>query len=462
VPGSLAFLCGHKRSEGGTFQVNSSQPRHSNPSCCGPVIEEFDDQPMTKRGGYGLLRRFLQKLGLPGQLQGLPKACPDGQRYQSHHYLAALLCGSLVGCHRQAHIAALAQDPILGDLLETSFPSQSRLSYFLNQCSAGVAESLLELNRAWLRRLRRTQVVATLDLDTTVISTCGSPQGADYGYNPKRQGAQSYVAMLVFCGQSREALHGSLHSGKCATISAQRAIASFEAGAAALGPQVQRVHARADAGYYSEAFLAYLEARRVTYYVAARGSEGLRSKLPGLSYRELDEKWAVAELYYQPPSASRPRRYVVVREKLEPDHRGSKQLLLLSHQGYGFQVIVTSNRHQPEQVWHEYNRRCRAENSIKEQQSDFGLDHVLCRSGGGNATWLALALLAYNLMNWFREVLLGQKGHRHTAAWLRERLFELPGRLVRGGRRRRLKLLADTLGQRLFAQALFNLQVFRL
>jgi len=176
----------------------------------------------------------------------------------------------------------------------------------------------------------------------------------------------------------------------------------------------------------------------------------------------LDDKWAVAELSHQAPSASRPRRLVVVRERLEPDHRGSKQLRLLSQDGYAFPVIVTNLRHEPEQIWRDYNQRCGAENMIREQQEDFGLDHVLCRSFAGNLLWLQLVLLAYNLMNWFRELILGQKAHRTTARLLRKYLFELPGRLVRGGRQLVVKLDADAQTRARYRRARSELQVFHL
>jgi hypothetical protein len=351
---------------------------------------------------------------------------------------------------------------VLGHLLDACFPSQPRLSHYLNQVGVQVAGGISAVNRQLLSKVRARRAITTVDLDATVISTRGCPEDAGYGYNPKRKGAQSYVAMVAYCGENRDGLDAALYPGKCATISAERALEAFERARAALPAGVQRLRVRADAGYYSEAFLAHLESCQVRYSLAVRGTQGLKAKLPGLAYRALDDKWAVAELSHQAPSASRERRFVVVREKLEPDHRGSKQLRLLSHDGYGFQVIVTSMRDEPEQIWRDYNQRCCAENMIKEQQEDFGLDHVLCRSFAGNLLWLQLVILAYNLMNWFRELILGQKAHRTTARLLRQYLFELPGRLVRGGRQLVVKLDADARTRARYRRARSELQVFHL
>ena len=44
-------------------------------------------------------------------------------------------------------------------------------------------------------------------------------------------------------------------------------------------------------------------------------------------------------------------------------------------------------------------------------------------------------MLAYNLMNWFKEGILGQRKVKKMAKWIRERFFYIPGKLIRRGRR---------------------------
>jgi len=60
-------------------------------------------------------------------------------------------------------------------------------------------------------------------------------------------------------------------------------VEAFERACAALPAGVQRLRVRADAGYYSEAFLAHLESHQVRYSLAVRGTPGLKAKLPGLA-----------------------------------------------------------------------------------------------------------------------------------------------------------------------------------
>jgi len=76
--------------------------------------------------------------------------------------------------------------------------------------------------------------------------------------------------------------------------------------------------------------------------------------------------------------------------------------------------------------------------------------------------WLALSVLAYNLTNWFREKVLGQRRHRNTAKTLRRWLIEIPATLARGGRRLTLKMWCDHPSRRLYERTEAALAAFSL
>jgi hypothetical protein len=245
-------------------------------------------------------------------------------------------------------------------------PSQPSISRFLANGAEGVAAQVLQLSRDLGRRMRRGQRTGILDLDGSVIATRGNPKGAEYGYNPRRRG-KTYFACLSFCGHTREILDAVLCSGNEATISARRAIRMYCQGRRALGPDLKRLHLRADAGFASHDFVRRLQCENVTYFIAWVARGGLRAKLVGLDYQPLDERYAVAEFTYR-VRRGRLQRMVVIREKLEPDERHKKQLRLLEAPGYAYQIIATNA---PEgwsgaAVWRFYNHRSCLENIIKE------------------------------------------------------------------------------------------------
>ena len=65
-------------------------------------------------------------------------------------------------------------------------------------------------------------------------------------------------------------------------------------------------------------------------------------------------------------------------------------------------------------------------------------------------------------MNWFREKVLDQRGHRRTAGWLRRTLIAIPARLVHTARRWELKAWRDYPWRGLFEWATHRLEGLRL
>jgi hypothetical protein len=426
------------------------------------VVEEFSGKVQTAYGGAGLWRRFVQKLHLPQRLAEV-KTSWSGRRYAGGEYLQSLLLGLLVGRQRQSEIADLRDDPgALRALGVDQVPSQSALSRFLREGTKWVGRQLFAVNRDLVRKLRAGRRRATIDLDGQVVSTRGNPEGANFGFNRKRRGAKSYHVLMSFWGEFRDILHAALQPGSQATVSARRAIQAYREARRALPASVKRVCLRADAGFYREVFLARLERDKVTYAIAAPLCGALKAVVTGLAYEAVDDKWALAELTYRGATGGQARRVVVVRERLEPENPQTKQLTLFQCDGYAYQLIVTTATWHAACVWRFYNGRSRLENIIKESQYDFGSDHVLSHARRGNLTWLALSVLAYNVTNWFREKVLGQRVHRHTARWLRRTLIEIPARLLRRGREYVLQMWSAHPSRTWFERAVVAVEAWHL
>ncbi len=425
-------------------------------------VESFNGPLMTRYGGAGLLRRFVEKLRIRKRLSRVAMAW-RGRQYEAADYLCGLLAGLLLGLGRQTEVAALGQDPgALMALGLRGMPSQASLSRFLQACGPRSAAQLRRLNRRLVQQLRHGYGGVTIDLDGQQVSTRGHPQGATYGHNRKRNDSKSYFVLMGFVGETRDIVEAQLCPGRYQTISARAAIRTYRRSCAALPSALRGHRLRADAGFYSHQFLSHLEAEGVTYFGAVRSNQRLVRQIGGLSFRGLDDKWAIAELWYRGQAWQQPRRMVVIRERLEETESCPQQGVLLDCPRYAYQVIVTNAPWRPEQVWHFYNQRSCTENIIKESQDDFAGDHILSHTYGGNAVWLALSVLAHNLINWFREKVLNQRAHRHTAQWLRRALIEIPAKVVRSARRYQLKMWRHHPSRGLFELALERLAVFRL
>jgi len=73
----------------------------------------------------------------------------------------------------------------------------------------------------------------------------------------------------------------------------------------------------------------------------------------------------------------------------------------------------------------------------------YSLNVNLSHFYGANVAHLRIVMLAYNLMNLFKELVLGQKRKKRMGKWIRQGFFLIAGKLIRGGRRFILKLQED-------------------
>ena len=147
---------------------------------------------------------------------------------------------------------------------------------------------------------------------------------------------------------------------------------------------------------------------------------------------------------------------VVIRQKVKKGESCRKQLKLFHTEDaiYDYQVMVTNSNIPPEEVWRFYNQRAGCENFIKEGIYGFGLDKVISHSYAGNYAYFEFLMLAYNLINFFKEEVLNQKKVKNMVQTIRERLFLIPGKLTTKGKRWILKLESTWFYRREYEEAL--------
>ena len=92
----------------------------------------------------------------------------------------------------------------------------------------------------------------------------------------------------------------------------------------------------------------------------------------------------------------------------------------------------------------------------------FGLEVSPSHCYGGNAAYFQIGMLTYNLMNWFKELALGQKQKKAMIKWVRSRFFLIAGKLVETGRCLILKLSESHPWQEEYQRAEARLEVLQL
>jgi hypothetical protein len=209
----------------------------------------------------------------------------------------------------------------------------------------------------------------------------------------------------------------------------------------------QRVACRADAAFARPAIYEALETRGVEYAI----------RIPTNKHLEL----AIEDLLFRSPG--RPSRKPVVRYKSFPYQADSwttpRRIVakVEHHVGEPFPrvgFIVTNLRLPNRAVVRFYNKRGTAEQWIKEGKQAAHWTRLSCHRFRANEVRLHLSVLAYNLGNLWRRLVLPTRIDTWSLTSIQQRLVKTGGRLVKHARYYWLLLAESHLTRRLFGAML--------
>ncbi len=411
----------------------------------GEVKVEFSAKNITPYGGFGLFRKFVGKLGIEKVLNKVLDTNTEENKYPVGRKIMSLVHGLVCGLERPSDTELLQRDKVFQKVIGyEAYPDQSTFSRFLKSLSVIEAKQIGDKGVRTLLRVRnnfRGWFKLTFDLDSHVRTVYGNQQRAKVGYNPKKPGRKSYHPLFCFIGETRDFLLGRFRAGN--TNSSTGAIEFLKTCLGLIPKWVMQLYVRADSGFYSFEFLWFLEKRRIKYAVAVRLYSTIQMKLGGLDYRAIGGGVEVAEFEHCLTKGKKRLRcrMVVIREEIKEGKAHKKVLRLFELKGHSYQVIVTNIRKEaPEEIWRFYNGRANVENMIKEAAMGFGLEVSPSHWYGGNAAYFQIGMLTYNLMNWFKELALGQNQKKAMIKWIRNHFLLIAGKLVQTGRCLILKL----------------------
>jgi Transposase DDE domain group 1 len=424
------------------FAYSSSQKLKSHKD----MRVEFTGKNLTKFGGIQLVRKFLRQLNIKEELESSIPIEKRENKFSVGEMMVSLLYAVILDMKRQSDTLMLRLDKVFQKIAGLDdYPVQSTISRFLKRFRVDTAKGIANVNHSLLMKTRRDFEgwhKITLDLDSHVRTAYGHQQRASVGYNPKKPGRPSFHPLFCFIGETRDFLHGIFRTGK---VHSCRGVKRFVDECLKKIPEgIREIFLRADSGFYDGDFLNYLEMRRVLYTIVVKLYPWIQMELIGLKYRDIGGGVSVSEMRYTGIGWKAPRRMVVIREEQREDKRKKKQPTLFELMGYSYQVIVTNIEWMlPEEVWRFYNGRANVENMIKEGILSYSLDVNISHFYGANVAHFQLVMLAYNLMNLFKELVLGQRDKKRMGKWIRQRFLLIAGRLIRSGRKFILKLSED-------------------
>jgi len=308
-----------------------------------------------------------------------------------------------------------------------------------------------------------------MDIDATLVTAHSDKEQAaptwkkGYGFHP----------LTVFADHGTdgngEPLAIMLRPGNAGSNTAADHIEAVKLALAQLPPGMRRrVLVRADSGGGTHDFLTWLTkpGRRLAYSVGFTITDDVQeaiAKIPARAWtpaydsdgRVRDGAW-VAELTGLLDLSSWPKGMRVIARKERP-HPGA-QLRFTDVDGHRVTCFATSARTgQLADLELRHRRRARCEDRIR-CAKDTGLRNLPLHGYAQNQIWCQIVALACELIAWTQLLALHGPARRWEPRRLRLRLFSAAGRIVRGGRRLRLRLAARWPWSRQVTAAIHQLQ----
>ena len=310
--------------------------------------------------------------------------------------------------------------------------------------------SLSAINSKWVQRAmnKTPHRRIILDLDSSESSVHGDQEGSAYNGHFGCTCSHPLFCFNQFGDCEGVLLRpGNVHS-------ADRWIELLE-------PVVQRYenknirkYFRGDAAFSKPKIYEYLEENSLLYAIRLPANELLYEKIRYLLTRPVGrppEKPIVSlyEFMYQAASWDRPRRVVAKVEW----HQGE----LFPRVGF----IVTNMRANPEGVVHFYNGRDIAEQWIKEGKYALNWTRLSCKRFVSNQVRLGLFVLAYNLGNFLRRLVLPRKIKHWSLRSLLVKLIKIGAKVVRHSRSTTFQMAEVAIDKRIFAEILSKIERLR-
>jgi hypothetical protein len=415
----------------------------------------FDDARAVANAGLLLPATLAQHLGLQAladQLVDLgrrPGGARPGRKVMTLVHAMLLGADSIDDC-------ALLRSGQTAAVLGHRVMAPSTLGTFLRGFTHGHVRQLDRLTeaalaRAWAAGAGPGSRPLTMDLVSTICEVHGyRKHGAAFGHTRRR----GYHPLLATRADTGELLHARMRGGRAHT---GRGAARF---VAELARRVRRAGAtgpltiRADSGFWSRQVMGACRRHDIRFSIAVRGTGPIRraiAQIPEQAWRPI--AYSAAGLAQVAETTHQGMRLVVRRTRLE-----GEQLELVPD--WRHHAFVTDREGDAVALDAHHRAHAVCELAIRDLKAE-GLAH--CPSGRffANAAWLVIAGLAHNLVRWLAAIGLGLGGPV-VAETLRRRLFALPGRITRSGRRWRLRLPREWPWQHAFSGALTRLRAVTL
>lgn len=389
----------------------------------------FRETMLSNHAGMVLIKEFAEALAVPQVINDELSVKTRARAYSESEAVMGLVYNLVAGGGSLSDLEVLRGDPGTKELLgvEEIIAPQSAGEH-LRKFSIGDICDLQRSNRVLQQQARSYQQSksVTIDLDSSIYEQAAAKkQGSRKAYN----GEIGYHPLFAFWEEEGELIHSHLRRGSAYTASK---VVWFMREVLQRVPAESAKKVRADSGFYSNEVVGFCEGHGLVFGITADQTQPLMKKMTAMAeakWQDL-EKYGVAqvaELRYQPVGWQKSYRYVVKRNLME-NKKGELY--------FRYHVLVTNdNERSAEEVliWH--LQHANMENRIKEHKSGFGLEKLPTQKFHANWAYLLIGQMAFNLVAWFKRMVLPEHYHQSTIKTIRHQVLNVAGKIVHTGRK---------------------------
>ena len=311
-------------------------------------------------------------------------------------------------------------------------------------------QTLSEVNGQWVERAleKTTHRRIILDMDSSASPVHGEQEASAYNGH---FGCTCYHPLFCFnqFGDCEGSMlrPGNVHSADRWKDLLEPIVARYE-------KKKVRKYFRGDAAFAKPEIYKYLEEKGFLYAIRLPANEVLQAEIRHLLTRPVGRPprkpvvW-FADFNYQAASWDRPRRVIAKVEW----HRGE----LFPRVGF----IVTNMSAQAQGVIHFYNGRGTAEQWIKEGKYALSWTRLSCQHFVPNQVRLGLFVLAYNLGNFLRRLVLPRRIKHWSLRTLLTKLIKIGAKVVHHSRIVTFQMAEVAVSKEIWAEILSRIDRLR-
>ncbi len=416
----------------------------------------FNGGDLSSDSGLLLINEFIHKLSVPELTKKIFKTNDTAKRFHTDdENLCQMISQIHAGYFNDDDADELTHEPVMNAILKKQgLASQPTISRFFNRMDEDTLEQFECISKELRHKvysIKRPEMLL-LDLDSTLLKTYGEQEGEAYNYH---YSANGYHPLLCYDGLTGDLLKAELRNG---SVYSSNGVASFMQ---PLLDEYQKsypdiaLYMRGDSGFAVPELFHQAETNGVSYAIRLKANQNLY-KLAAYADSLLDEltaknkvDYAVVydEFYYRAKSWKYPRRVVVKVEK--PTNQFN----------YQHSFIVTNMDLSPKDILRFYCNRGTMENFIKESKNGFDFASTSSHSKVVNANRLQLHVLAYNIFNWFKRLVLPVHMRKMQIDTIRLKLIKIASRVIRSARYITFKLCSSCPYQKEFYETFENIRL---